>query len=289
MRKIFRTLIAITILVFITWTIRVSLFKENRSRIFKLRIPKIDKTLINIDTDNNLQHLPSIYLEGKTYDKKFNSTCRRYPSLKNIDFSNNYWQVLEGPNGTNIQILSAILDDRPLNKTNQSVRLVTMINNSNVTFTTYCQLWYENASDAVVVEVVNYQLMWVRAWGIVKNDYLPYLVTCNVPESYFNTTPQSVSLVNKPCDRARNNLKIIYEVPIEKENFAVCVKGLDFPDVDLSTRLIEWIELLLIFGVDKIYFYNLEVHPNVEAVLNYYKNLGNVRKKCTVTYCQAYV
>ena len=53
-------------------------------------------------------------------------------------------------------------------------------------------------------------------------------------------------------------------------------KGLDFPTDDLSVRLIEWIELLHILGADKIFLYNLEVHPNVTKVLSYYQDKGYV-------------
>ena len=76
--------------------------------------------------------------------------------------------------------------------------------------------------------------------------------------------------------KATNNLRVIYnklpEDERDKKEFAVCVKGLDFPNDDLSVRLIEWIELLHILGADKIFFYNLEVHPNVTKVLNYYED-----------------
>ena len=39
-------------------------------------------------------------------------------------------------------------------------------------------------------------------------------------------------------------------------------------------RLIEWIELLAALGVDNIISYELNVHPNVSKVLNYYKSTG---------------
>ena len=44
------------------------------------------------------------------------------------------------------------------------------------------------------------------------------------------------------------------------------LKGLDFPEDDLSIRITEWIELLHTLGADKIFFYNLEVHPNISKV-----------------------
>ena len=62
----------------------------------------------------------------------------------------------------------------------------------------------------------------------------------------------------------------------KKKDFAVCVKGLDFPIDDLSTRLVEWIELLSLLGADKVFLYQLEIHPNVSKVLDYYVKKGKV-------------
>jgi len=79
--------------------------------------------------------------------------------------------------------------------------------------------------------------------------------------------PVSVSIVENLCDTATNNLKVIYnklEAPTTtKDPFAVCVKGLDFPDIDMSVRLIEWLESLEALGASKVFLYELEVHPNV--------------------------
>ena len=97
---------------------------------------------------------------------------------------------------------------------------------------------------------------------------------------------------------ANNNLRVIYnKIPEnqKKKGFAVCVKGLDFPQEDLSvrfflcccfwgvgfrfrkyqkmsttykifTRLVEWFELLTALGAEKTFLYNMEVHPNVTKV-----------------------
>ena len=48
-----------------------------------------------------------------------------------------------------------------------------------------------------------------------------------------------------------------------KKPFAVCCKALYFPTVDLSLRLLEWIEVQRALGAEKISLYNLAVHPNI--------------------------
>ena len=106
------------------------------------------------------------------------------------------------------------------------------------------------------------------------------MLACQLPKSHWEQVPLSVSVVENVCDTATNNLKVRYnklpEGETKKQNFAVCVKGLDFPTEDLSVRLIEWFELLHLLGANKIFLYNLEVHPNVTKVLNYYEEKGFV-------------
>lgn len=98
-----------------------------------------------------------------------------------------------------------------------------------------------------------------------------------IPQKFRDHIPQSISLVEKQCDNSTNNLRVIYERPIEKKDFAVCVKGLDFLHEDLSVRLVEWIELLNLLGADKVFFYELQVHPNISKVLRHYETEGKVR------------
>jgi hypothetical protein len=48
---------------------------------------------------------------------------------------------------------------------------------------------------------------------------------------------------------------------------------------DLSVRLVQWIELLRILGTKKVFLYELEAHPNITKVLNYYqKNVVDLTK-----------
>ena len=73
-----------------------------------------------------------------------------------------------------------------------------------------------------------------------------------------------------------NYLKVIYNFE-EKKDFAVCVKGLNLlQDNDLSAKLVQWIEVLSIMGVDKIFLYELALHPGIQKVLNYYVEKGVV-------------
>ena len=48
-----------------------------------------------------------------------------------------------------------------------------------------------------------------------------------------------------------------------KTPFAVCSKAFYYPNIDLSLRLVEWIEVHRALGAEKISLGLFEVHPNM--------------------------
>ena len=78
----------------------------------------------------------------------------------------------------------------------------------------------------------------------------------------------NLQLFVKVCHFSR----VIYnrvETNERKKAFAVCCKDLYFPTVDLSLKLVEWIEIQRALGADKICLSNMEVHPNMmKAIIN---------------------
>uniref|UniRef100_T1K341 Glycosyltransferase family 92 protein n=1 Tax=Tetranychus urticae TaxID=32264 RepID=T1K341_TETUR len=132
---------------------------------------------------------------------------------------------------------------------------------------TYCLLWFDKISGPIVSQAT-YTYGWYSKWGNYKDGLLqPYKTT---------PAPDSISLVESKCQKPRNNLRVYNNRPEVKQDFAVCVKGLDFLHEDLSVRLIEWIELLKILGAKKIFLYEMEIHSNISKVLHYYQIQGIV-------------
>jgi hypothetical protein len=205
-----------------------------------------------------------------------NESCAEFPSVFDLEFRNSYWQSLYTSNGT-FQLFGAYYDVERNTNLGSYVRILAMINRIKPTVNTYCQFWFETQEELVVVKVLEYKFIWRRKWGNYRQGiYQPYLIACQVPKPYHNVVPASVSIVEEPCNTATNNLRVIYNKPDKKKKFAVCVKGLDFLHEDLSVRLVEWIELLGILGVDKVFFYELQIHPSVSKVLQYYQKLDRV-------------
>ncbi|XP_026467380.1 uncharacterized protein LOC113370925 [Ctenocephalides felis] len=226
------------------------------------------------DVQIRLPSLPLWSLNATIQTKPLykNATCARYPSVFDLEFNNINWQTLKTSNGT-FQLYNAYYDARRKSLIGPSVRILGMIDRIEPTIITYCQFWFADQQTPVFAKLFEYKYIWNKAFGNYKqNIYQPYLMTCKIPVKYHGRIPASVSVVETPCDNATNNLNVLYDKPVKKKGFAVCVKGLDFLYEDLSVHLVEWIELLNILGAEKIYFYELQVHPNISKVLKYYEN-----------------
>lgn len=176
-------------------------------------------------------------------------------------------------------LYNAYYDDRPLGGPLPQIRILAMIDRIEPPKVN-CLLWYSNLSQPVIT-TATYTYAWYPKWGNFFDGQLqPFIISCTLPK--IKTTfgslkaPDSVSLTLDLCTKLMNNLRVINERPKEKKKFAVCVKGLDFLHEDLSVRLVEWIELLNILGAEKIFLYDLEVHPNISKAIKYYVKKGLV-------------
>eukprot|EP00092_Neocalanus_flemingeri_P026841 GFUD01029096.1.p1 GENE.GFUD01029096.1~~GFUD01029096.1.p1 ORF type:complete len:574 (-),score=135.79 GFUD01029096.1:85-1806(-) len=242
------------------------------------RSPKLSEADLVKKLQPQMPNLPIVYWqENKKKKVNKNSSCTKYPDIYDLHFNNKYWQVMETSNGT-FHLYGAYLDVRSKNRLGPTVRILGMINRLEPKVKTFCQLWFSDSKEPVFSKVLEYKYIWYKKWGNYKQGlFQPYLLACQLPKTHWGKAPASVSIVEHKCDVATNNLRVIYNKPEgEKKKFAVCVKGLDFPDDDLSIRLTEWIEVLTTLGADKIFLYNLEVHPNVTKVLDYYTSKGLV-------------
>merc|ERR1712241_89105 len=244
------------------------------------RSPKRSDKEILADLEKQLPNLPLVYLLDKKGFHYKNKTCAKFPTIYDININNIYWQETDTSNGT-FYLYGAYLDIRKNNRLGPTVRILGMINRLEPQVKTHCQLWFNGTREPIISKVLEYKYIWYRKWGNYKPGiFQPYMLACQLPKTHWNQVPLSVSIVENVCDKATNNLRVIYNKLPEgqkaKKEFAVCAKGLDFPTDDLSVRLIEWIELLHVLGADKIFLYNLEIHPNVTKVLNYYEDKGYV-------------
>lgn len=247
--------------------------------------PRVDRATaqseqqIMDEVQRRLPNLPVAYWNRNKNKPMYykNESCAKFPSIYELEFNNVYWQSLHTGNGS-FHLYSAYYDVRKLSRIGPAVRVLGMINRIEPSVRTYCQLWFDGRRQPVIVRTMEYKYIWYKKWGNYQHGiFQPYLIACQVPKAHHGEVPASVSLVENVCDRATNNLRVVYDRPAAgagKKGFAVCVKGLDFLYDDLSVRLVEWIELLRALGADKIFFYQLQVHPNISKVLRHYESRG---------------
>ncbi|KAL5286678.1 hypothetical protein ACFFRR_007971 [Megaselia abdita] len=237
---------------------------------------RLNETTVGNDVKNYIHSLPVEY--WKTRDTRADkNVCGGIGSIYDIKFSNNFWQILNHSNGT-FHFLNAYYDNRTKSVV-PTVRVIATVNRLNPKHSITCQMWLDQAVHPVFAPVTEFKYMWLTAWGVQTEAYQqPYLISCDIPKTYQNATPLAVSLVERKCDKATNLLKVHNKKPFsgEKDNFAVCVKGLSFQYNDQSVILIEWLEYLFSMGVSKVFIYVLHVHANMWKVLQYYDSIGKI-------------
>ena len=116
----------------------------------------------------------------------------------------------------------------------------------------------------------------------IRAYYRTATISCRIPKEVESLVPRAVFL-QKTSDcpkKAHNSLRVIYEMPNKtRDSFAVCLNPLRYSR-DLSLKLIEWLELLRILGVSKVFIPLMSVHKNMERVLKYYqKTVINFKHK----------
>ncbi|KAH8394442.1 hypothetical protein KR222_005711, partial [Zaprionus bogoriensis] len=224
--------------------------------------------------------------------------CARYPDPLELQLHNTYWQTFVNVNVT-FRLYAAYWDTRQSEKLPGMrpavVRVLATANQIGDAFPpTQCQFWYDNYSRPVVTNVSEFISVWVQSWASKPLQSYPHLLVCPLPEelppTFETKVPRTVSLVSDACENASNSLRVHNDrraAPQQESSsrtatngtgrplsFGVCVKGFDFPYVDLSERLIEWFEVQRLLGAERVYAYMYDVHPEVQRVMDYYERTG---------------
>lgn len=189
------------------------------------------------------------------------------------------FQTLQTSNGT-FKLLQAFYDVRRFYKIQKMgvVKLTGLIDKVDPSVKTFCQLWFEDSDEPVTSPVVMYRSMWPAYFGFEPNQMLPFFIECLNPFATEGKVPTSVSLVENPDDAPGKSLKLTFNplgVGEKRKTFAVCTKSYFFK-ADMTMQLVEWIEILLILGADKIFIAAIEVHPEMAIMFDHYAKTGKV-------------
>ncbi len=183
------------------------------------------------------------------------------------------WQHLQHTQ-TNVYLYSAHLDVRSANS-RTSIRVIAAIESSSKrSLNLYCHVWISGKKSSLVVEASNFRAI---GWSKLEDEDegvvpINYLFECTFDKNSTKATKiRAVTISTSECESAPNALAIHYFKPTTKRKFAVCVKALEMPFNDLSTRLVEWIEAVKLLGAEKVFVYHMHIHENISKVFNYYK------------------
>ncbi|XP_066941202.1 uncharacterized protein [Macrobrachium rosenbergii] len=252
---------------------------DSQDNLLVFKSPKLSQDEMAAQMERRTPNLPvRFWLKVKNKNLSKNSSCAQFPSLYNLSYVDTHWQELQTVDGP-YHLFGAYFDNRTLAKEVPAVRIIGQIAKIDVNTSLFCQLWFEEDKEPAFAPVFEHRYLWRAGMGVYQNGVMqPYMFSCQVPHGYRRMVPQAVSVVEKPCDMAKTNLKVNNILPPsgQKEGFAVCVKGMSYPFTDYSVRLIEWLELLFILGADKVFFYDYDMHPNISKVLSYYEEQGLV-------------
>lgn len=213
-----------------------------------------------------------------------------YPEDVDLNYNNVLWQEYRS-NKLNVFLLRAFLDERSPTKNEVSIRIISMIDRLEPNGSLICLIWFSDEPRAPIDVRAEFVYVWFHRWGNYKDSILqPFVVDCRVSREVVERRRRSkmfVSLVDgERCSwKVTNRVEVITRTgrPTDdttnnkKKDFVVCVKPLEFAENDMTHRLIEWIELLRLVGVELIQFYVYSINSNMTRVLDHYRRQGLVR------------
>eukprot|EP00099_Drosophila_melanogaster_P010871 NP_001285181.1 uncharacterized protein Dmel_CG12715, isoform B [Drosophila melanogaster] len=201
--------------------------------------------------------------------------CAPYPRYEDIEFPNPYFQLTRHEN-LSYYLYGAYYDRRP--------RIPEMVVLGMATYNgsypaTYLQVWYDGDNQPEKLPVYQSKLGWYKEWGLPEGVVFPTLLTFQMKSQ---RVPQLVSLVFDPCAVPTNAFKVVPPPPEEPPNaqrpkrIGVCVKYLRFPDVDMTDRFVEWLELMRLLGATKVTAFDIGLlMPNTRRTLAHYTGAGD--------------
>ena len=143
----------------------------------------------------------------------------------------------------------------------------------------WCLLWFDGQRAPVVGSVSDITNAW-EVYYMQPDAYGPQIITCDIPKEFETKVPQAVSLqpqgdcakMPKKPDNILRVLKIDRPEAYRNHSIGVCVQALRFANYEFSVRLVEWLEMMRMMAVDKVYMYKFETTKTMDAVLEHYRD-----------------
>ncbi|CAH1800304.1 unnamed protein product, partial [Owenia fusiformis] len=195
-------------------------------------------------------------------------------SLKiNVKEFNGVWQVVNA--SVEMYLYSAYYDDRPSLLTNPVIRVIAVSESQVEQRKVYCYIWYDVSTDPFV-EVA--EILHLGAGNNRHGKYFrEHIYTCKLQTS--KDIPKAISIELEETDvklpEPSTYMTVqVPEKPETKQDFINCV-SVTFWKVD-PYRVVEWMELHKLWGVNKVTIYNSSIEDESAKVFLHYQKEGFV-------------
>ncbi|CAH1774051.1 unnamed protein product [Owenia fusiformis] len=173
-----------------------------------------------------------------------------------------------------IYLYRAYYDNRETLDTNPAVRVIG-VSEFMENRTLHCLLWFKGQRRPTRTNVILGHI----GEGVPRHGkmFREYIYSCILPTTIDNTyiSPEYVSIITSEFSTPTNLLEVkIPEIPKKKIDFGMCV-SITYWNQD-PYKLIEWLELLKLWGVGEVSVYNNSLVAASDAVFRYYSENGFV-------------
>ena len=191
---------------------------------------------------------------------------------KSFPLHKSVWHTLE-ETGIEMYMYSAIYDDRKAGGDAPYVRILAI---GSKVKDLYCHLWYPDIIHPLTVKAkidTN-----GRGHVVAKHFLGQYFFSCLLPPGS-DVIPGHVTVSSNQCGAATNIIPVTVPSRSEAESgsmdFGICVP-ISFWHVD-PYRIIEWVEMNKLFGIDEINVYPCNMSATSMKVLEYLQSQGLLR------------
>ncbi len=200
----------------------------------------------------------------------FQPTClTRKRSEKNFPLHKSVWHTL---NDDSIEIMdmyifSAIYDDREAGGAAPFVRILAVGTNVK---TLYCHIWYTSILHPFTT-IANIKSNG-RGHTVEGQYFAQYFFSCPLPATGNDIIPSHVTVATNQCGEVTNMIPVSVPVKENTTNVGICVP-VTFWHVD-PYRIIEWVEMNKLFGVQEINVYTCNVSDITMKIFKYFQSTG---------------
>ena len=206
------------------------------------------------------------------YSNDRSTVKNKYVKPRFVQKYNGVWQMVDPDVG--IYLFSAFYDDRPSILESPTIRTIAVIENGTYDSLS-CWLWFGNNTRPVVANVTESKIGgWFEPEAGV---FCSVILSCAVGTQAGRPAmiPEHVSIVTATQTAAKTLLRVqVPEKPKRKMAFGHCMPvayGYQEP-----YRIVEWMELHRMWGVEEVTIYNHSLQSKAIRVYRYYADKGIV-------------